>query len=37
MRTISDRADDSAAGDFARFVAEVASDVTRRVVRAALA
>jgi adenosylhomocysteine nucleosidase len=37
MRTISDRADDSAAGDFARFVAEVASDVTRRVVRAVLA
>jgi len=37
MRTISDRADDSAAGDFVRFVAEVASDITRRVVRAALA
>jgi adenosylhomocysteine nucleosidase len=37
MRTISDRADDNAAGDFARFVAEVASDITRRVVRAALA
>jgi len=37
MRTVSDRADDSAPTDFARFVAEVASDLTRRIVRAALA
>jgi adenosylhomocysteine nucleosidase len=36
MRTISDRADDSAHGDFSRFVAEVASGLTRRIVRAAL-
>lgn len=36
MRTISDRADDGAAGDFARFVAEVASELTRRIVRTAL-
>jgi adenosylhomocysteine nucleosidase len=36
MRTISDRADDSAHTDFARFVAEVASGLTRVIVRAAL-
>ncbi len=36
MRTISDRADDSAHGDFSRFVAEVASGLTRAIVRAAL-
>ena len=36
MRTVSDRADDSAPGDFSRFVAEVASGLTRRIVRAAL-
>ena len=36
MRTISDRADDSAHIDFPRFVADVASDLTRRIVRAAL-
>jgi adenosylhomocysteine nucleosidase len=36
MRTISDRADDSAPGDFSRFVAEVASGLTRAIVRAAL-
>jgi adenosylhomocysteine nucleosidase len=36
MRTISDRADDSAAVDFARFVAEVASALTRTIVRRAL-
>ena len=36
MRTISDRADDSAPRDFSRFVAEVASGLTRRIVRAAL-
>jgi adenosylhomocysteine nucleosidase len=35
MRTISDRADDSAPGDFARFVAE-ASALTRRIVGTAL-
>jgi adenosylhomocysteine nucleosidase len=32
LRTISDRADDSAHGDFSRFVAEVASVYTRRIV-----
>lgn len=37
MRTISDRADDAAHVDFPRFVAEVASGLTRRIVRAALA
>lgn len=37
MRTISDRADDSAHGDFSCFVADVASGLTRRIVRAALA
>lgn len=36
MRTISDRADDSAPIDFSRFVAEVASGLTRAIVRAAL-
>lgn len=36
MRTISDRADDSAHIDFPRFVADVASGLTRRIVRAAL-
>jgi adenosylhomocysteine nucleosidase len=36
MRTISDRADDSAHRDFSRFVAEVASGLTRAIVRAAL-
>ena len=36
MRTISDRADDSAHRDFARFVAEVASGFARRIVGAAL-
>jgi adenosylhomocysteine nucleosidase len=36
MRTISDRADDSAHGDFTRFVADVASGLTRMIVRAAL-
>jgi adenosylhomocysteine nucleosidase len=37
MRTISDRADDSAPGDFSRFVADVASGLTRAIVHAALA
>ncbi len=37
LRTISDRADDSAHGDFAAFIAEVASVVTRSVVREWLA
>jgi adenosylhomocysteine nucleosidase len=36
MRTISDRADDSAHVDFSRFVAEVASGLTRKIVGAAL-
>jgi adenosylhomocysteine nucleosidase len=36
MRTISDRADDSAHVDFSRFVADIASALTRRIVRAAL-
>jgi adenosylhomocysteine nucleosidase len=36
MRTISDRADDNAHGDFSRFVADVASGLTRAIVRAAL-
>ncbi len=36
MRTVSDRADDNAHGDFARFVADVASSLTRTIVRAAL-
>jgi adenosylhomocysteine nucleosidase len=36
MRTISDRADDSAHGDFSRFVADVASGLARTIVRAAL-
>jgi adenosylhomocysteine nucleosidase len=37
MRTVSDRADDSAPGDFSRFVADVASGLTRAIVRATLA
>lgn len=37
MRTVSDRADDSAHVDFTRFVAEVASALTRRIVGHALA
>lgn len=37
MRTVSDRADDAAHVDFPRFVAEVASGLTRRIVRAAFA
>jgi adenosylhomocysteine nucleosidase len=37
MRTVSDRADDAAHVDFPRFVNEVASGLTRRIVRAALA
>lgn len=37
MRTVSDRADDDAPRDFARFVTEVASALTRSIVRAALA
>jgi adenosylhomocysteine nucleosidase len=37
MRTVSDRADDDAPQDFTRFVSEVASALTRRIVRAALA
>ena len=36
MRSISDRADDSAPIDFTRFVAEVASGLTRIIVHAAL-
>lgn len=36
MRTVSDRADDSAHVDFPRFVADVASGLTRRIVHAAL-
>jgi adenosylhomocysteine nucleosidase len=36
MRTVSDRADDSAHVDFARFVADVASALTRTIVRRAL-
>jgi adenosylhomocysteine nucleosidase len=36
MRTISDRADDSAHGDFSRFVADVASGLTRTIVRETL-
>jgi adenosylhomocysteine nucleosidase len=36
MRTISDRADDGAAVDFAGFVADVASALTRAIVRHAL-
>jgi len=36
MRTISDRADDAAHVDFPRFVSEVASALTRRIVREAL-
>ena len=36
MRTISDRADDAAHVDFPRFVADVASGLTRRIVREAL-
>lgn len=37
VRSISDRADDAAAGDFGRFVAEVAAAYSRDIVRAALA
>jgi adenosylhomocysteine nucleosidase len=37
VRTISDRADDAAHGDFQRFVSEVAAPYSRDVVRAALA
>jgi adenosylhomocysteine nucleosidase len=37
LRTISDRADDSAPHDFARFVADVASALTRDIVRDAFA
>jgi adenosylhomocysteine nucleosidase len=37
MRTVSDRADDSATTDFTRFVAEVASALSREIVRRALA
>jgi adenosylhomocysteine nucleosidase len=37
MRTVSDRADDDAHVDFPRFVNEVASGLTRRIVRAAFA
>jgi len=36
MRTISDRADDSAHLDFARFVADVASEFARKIVGAAM-
>lgn len=36
VRAISDRADDAAAGDFGRFVAEVAALLSRDIVRAAL-
>ena len=36
VRTISDRADDAAHGDFQRFVAEVAAPYSRDIVRAAL-
>jgi adenosylhomocysteine nucleosidase len=37
IRTISDRADDTAHVDFGRFVAEVAAEYTRDIVQAALA
>ena len=37
MRTISDRADDAAHGDFQRFLREVAAPVSRDLVRATLA
>ncbi len=37
LRTISDRADDSAHGDFLRFVSDVAADVSHKVVLGALA
>lgn len=37
VRTISDRADDHAAGDFDRFVREVARDYTARIVQAVMA
>jgi adenosylhomocysteine nucleosidase len=36
VRTISDRADDAAHGDFLRFAAEVAAPYSRDLVRAAL-
>ena len=37
VRTISDRADDAAHGDFQRFVAEIAAPYSRDIVRATLA
>ena len=37
VRTVSDRADDAAHGDFQRFVCEVAAPYSRDIVRAALA
>jgi adenosylhomocysteine nucleosidase len=37
LRTVSDRADDSAHVDFGRFVAEVAAEYSRDIVLAALA
>ena len=37
VRTISDRADDAAHGDFQRFVRDVAAPYSRDLVRAALA
>ena len=37
LRTVSDRADDAAHVDFGRFVAEVAAEFSRDIVRAALA
>jgi adenosylhomocysteine nucleosidase len=37
VRTVSDRADDAAHGDFQRFVREVAAPYSRDIVRAALA
>jgi len=36
VRTVSDRADDAAHGDFARFIAEVAAEFSRDIVRATL-
>ena len=37
VRTISDRADDEAHGDFQRFVRDVAAPYSRDIVRASLA
>jgi len=37
VRTISDRADDAAHGDFQRFIADVAAPYSRDIVRATLA